>query len=53
MPRVDKEVRFHKLNVLSSAIPIKQSTRIYKPKLDLKIKADVEQLLAARFIEKI
>ena len=53
IPGVDKEVSCHKLNVLPSAILVKQNTRTYKAKLDLKISEEVQRMLTVGFIVPI
>jgi len=53
MEGLDEKVSCHKLNVMPSAILVKQATRMYKHELDLKIKEEVQRLLAAGFIKSI
>ncbi|GLT28219.1 hypothetical protein SLA2020_031680 [Shorea laevis] len=51
MPRLNPALVVHSLNVDPSKKPIVQPNRVFHPKVTLKIKEEIEKLLAAGFIK--
>ena len=50
MLRLDPLLVTHKLGVEPIQKPIKQSARVFRPEVELQVKAEIEKLLQARFI---
>ena len=53
MPGLDTTLVTHKLNVNANNHPVKQAPLVFRHKLELQIKGEVEKLLQAGFIRPI
>ena len=53
MPGISTEVMVHKLNVNPSMHPVKQKRRVFAPKRNATVMAEVDKLLTASFIREV
>ena len=53
MPGFDPNLVVHRLNITPGIKPIKQGSRVFRPEVEMQIKAEIEKLLKAGFIKPI
>ena len=53
MPRIDRKIIQHRLNVNSKYKPVQQKPRIFAPKRNKAVTKEVEKLLEADFIRQV
>ena len=53
MPGLDEKLVTHELHVTPCCKPVKQSARVFRPEIEVKIKEEIDKLLSAGFIKPI